>query len=243
MDADTNLEIRSLIYGTNTPGELPPGVVHVWQRSLSSLPSEVHACHELLSPDERERASRYRVERARSEFILTRAALRSLLAAYLKRTPQDLVFQATQYGKPFLHGSDLSFNVSHTDGLALLGFVRRRQIGVDVEKIRPEPEARKLAERFFSSAERRALQDFTGGELQAAFFRCWTRKEAYIKARGEGLSLPLDQFDVQVEAKAGWIDLATRPDPHEAGRWLLCDAQIIPGYTGALALSKDRDSH
>jgi 4'-phosphopantetheinyl transferase len=226
--------------------ELPVDTVQVWIRPLNMPPPLVQACYRLLSQEERERATRYRVERPRSDFIVTRGTLRSLLAGYLATTPESLPFQYSGYGKPLLdRPSDrrcgLRFNVSHTDGLALLAFVRGREIGVDVEKIKAAPDARKLAERFFSIRERTVLERLSGEELDAAFFRCWTRKEAYIKARGEGLSLPLHQFDVSVANSESPALLATRPDPSEAGRWILRDVPTSPGYAAALAVQTSVD--
>lgn len=227
--------------------ELPHGVVNVWVRSLHVPAFVERACYELLSAEEHERAGRYRVERPRKDFIVTRATLRSLAAAYLGTTPLDLSFRYSKYGKPMLDGpfdsrfNDLRFNVSHTEGLALIAFVRTHEIGIDVEKIRPQPDVRKLAERFFSLHEREALEKLSGDELQTAFFRCWTRKEAYVKARGEGLSLPLHQFDVSVAAHESQALLATRPDPSEASRWILRDLPTTPGYAAALAVSAAGD--
>jgi 4'-phosphopantetheinyl transferase len=233
--------------------ELPSDVVNVWARSLDVPASVEKACCELLSMEEHERAARYRVERPRKDFIVTRATLRSLAAAYLGTTPLQLSFRYSKYGKPILDGAfdlrsldlgfndlrfnDLRFNVSHTEGLALIAFVRTHEIGIDVERIRPQPDVRKLAERFFSLHERHSLERLSGDELQAAFFRCWTRKEAYVKARGEGLSLPLQQFDVSVAADESQALLATRPDPSEASRWILRDLPTGPGYEAALAVA------
>ncbi len=183
---------------------------------------------------------RYRIERPRSDYILTRGTLRFLLAQYLHLTPAEISFGYTQYGKPFLiPQSDLRFNVSHSHGLALMGFVRQREIGVDVEQVRAQDDAKKLAERFFSVREREQLRDFSGDELHAAFFRCWTRKEAYIKAKGEGLSLPLHQFDVSIEPDPQLALLATRPDRSEANRWAIFNVSAKSGYSAALAVEKE----
>jgi 4'-phosphopantetheinyl transferase len=239
MGLDINIESRDFCDAGSATPELSFDDVHVWRRSLAAQTAMIDAAYQLLSPEERERASRFRVERPRNDFILTRSALRFLLAGYLKRTPQELAFRLTQYGKPLLDGPfDLRFNVSHTEGLALLAFVRRREIGVDVERIRPEPDARKLAERFFSIHERDAMQHLRGETLQEAFFRCWSRKEAYIKARGEGLSLPLSQFDVSIEPNASRVFLQTRPDPAEASRWVIRDLAMSPEYAGAVAFAQ-----
>ena len=117
-----------------------------------------------------------------------------------------------------------------------MAFARDREIGIDVEKVDREVDAKKLSDRFFSVRERQCLKDLSGEELKSAFFRCWTRKEAYVKARGEGLSLPLDQFDVSVDKSCAL--LATRPDASEAARWTLRDLPMSPGYAAALAVSE-----
>lgn len=226
------------------PSELPRGDVRLWQRQLQASAAEVSACTQLLSTEERERALRFRVEHARNTFVLTRATLRCLLAQYLGSTPQEVCFRYECNGKPVFAGNcGLVFNVSHTEGLALLAFAKERAIGVDVEKVRSEIEVEMLAERFFSIRERKALQALAGDELRAAFFRCWTRKEAYIKAKGDGLSLPLHEFDVSIEASDCDALLATRPDPAEAGRWTLCDVSIGPGYAAAVAVTSDEGNH
>jgi 4'-phosphopantetheinyl transferase len=165
--------------------------------------------------------------------------LRSKLAQYLGGIPQDIRFRYAGHGKPTVEGeSGLSFNVSHTSRLALMAFVKQRAIGVDVENVGREIEAERLAERFFSEHERQALGRLEGDELQAAFFRCWTRKEAYIKAKGDGLSLPLHQFDVSIAEGDRDALLATRPDAAEAERWMICDIPLGTGYAAALAVAE-----
>jgi 4'-phosphopantetheinyl transferase len=223
------------------PSDLPPDVVHLWQRRLRASAAAFEACYQLLSVDEREKASRYRVERPRNEFVLTRGTLRFLISRYLRRsTPQGVLFRYTEYGKPFLDGpEDLRFNVSHTEDLALIAFVKKRDIGIDVERIRPQRDVKQVAERFFSARERQDLDRLSGDELHAAFFRCWTRKEAYIKAKGEGLSLPLHEFDVAIGPNQSQALLATRPDPLEADRWILRDVAVFPGYAAAVAVRED----
>lgn len=224
-------------WGPPAPGQLPESVVHIWRRKLLPGPEAMGRGREVLSGDERERASRFHVEHARNAFILTRSTLRVLLGVYLNQAPQSILFRLTQYGKPYLDEAfELHFNVSHTDGLALVAFARKRRLGVDVEKIRPQPDALKLARRFFSQREREQLESLSAAQLPAAFFRCWSRKEAYIKARGEGLSLPLNEFDVSADLNPSPILLATRPDPGEAQRWLLRDLPVPSGYAAAVAV-------
>jgi len=224
---------------TGRPSELHPGVVHLWQRRLDASAAEVNAYCRLLSSEEQERALRFRVERPRKEFVLTRGTLRTLLAQYLGITPQEVHFRYAVRGKPALEGeSGLCFNVSHTDGLALMAFVMRRTIGIDVENLVRGVDAQRLAERFFSERERQVLRPLRGDELQAAFFRCWTRKEAYIKAKGDGLSLALHEFDVSIAEQDRDALLATRPDPTEAARWTVCDVPMGTGYVAAVAVAE-----
>jgi len=223
---------------TGRPSELHPRVVHLWQRRLDASAEEVSAYYRLLSSQEQERALRFRVERPRTEFVLTRGTLRTLLAQYRGITPQEVQFRYEVRGKPALEDeSGLCFNVSHTNGLALMAFVMRRTIGIDVENLVRGVDAQRLAERFFSERERQALRPLRGDELQAAFFRCWTRKEAYIKAKGDGLSLALHEFDVSISEQDRDALLATRPDPTEAARWTVCDVPMGTGYVAAVAVA------
>jgi 4'-phosphopantetheinyl transferase len=240
MASKTPVEISEVrdVTDIDGPGELREAVVHLWERHLDATSTELSACHELLSTEEKERAQRFRVDRPRNVFVLTRGTLRRVLAHYLKREPEGIRFGYEAQGKPFLVGAgSLSFNVSHTDGLALIGIVRGRRIGVDVEKVNGDTEVRKLAERFFSGRERRDLTRLRGNALREAFFRVWTRKEAYIKATGEGLGLPLDQFDVSISAGDRDALRATRPDTLEAERWTISDVAIRSGYAAAVAVA------
>lgn len=241
MRSKTELAIDGIrdATGRDWPSDLPGGVVHLWERRLDATPAEVNACYELLSGAERERAQRFRIERPRIAFVLTRGTLRSLLAHYQGGEPQAVRFRYQDQGKPFLEDdNNLFFNVSHTDGLALLAFAKGRRLGVDVEKVKPDTEVEKLAERFFSERECRDLRELKGDELRAAFFRVWTRKEAYIKATGEGLSLPLDQFDVSIAAGDSNALRATRPDALEAERWVVSDVTVQTGYAAAVAVGE-----
>jgi 4'-phosphopantetheinyl transferase len=218
---------------------LPEEEIHIWFRLLGQKVPDAQMFYQCLSADERQRASRYRFDQHRNEFILTRATLRILLASYLEKSPESFTFSYSAQGKPSLASetTNLCFNVSHTEGLAALAFSRGRDIGVDVEKLRPDSDAQQLAERFFSPSERQFISRFSGHALDQAFFRCWTRKEAYIKAKGGGLSIPLDQFDVAIAEDQPAALLGTRPDPTEASRWKLYDLPVKPGYASALAFS------
>jgi 4'-phosphopantetheinyl transferase len=214
---------------------LGPDEVHVWSVDLDRLPEAVLG--EPLSADERERGRRFRFERDRRRFVTARGLLRRLLGRYLGLEPSRLRFGYGPRGKPFLAGEDeLRFNVSHSGGLALLAFAWDRELGVDVEEERPVEEAEAIARRYFSSWEERELRLLTEVERQAAFFRCWTRKEAFIKATGDGLSRSLDAFDVTLAPGEPARLLRVEGEPEAAFRFWLEDVSPAPGFAGALAV-------
>ena len=241
MTLDLHIEIHKWdgLAGEPAVPNIPAGVARVWHWPLDVSALEVADLKKVLSPDEMERAERYRFDQHRNEFILTRAVLRMVLASYTAQSPESLSFDYSAQGKPALKNGppDLRFNLSHTEGLAVLALVREREIGVDAEKICAQPDAQKLAKRFFSAREQLFLGKLSGDELQRAFFRCWTRKEAYIKAKGEGLSIPLHAFDVSLEEDQPAALVGTRPDPTEAGRWTLYDLSVGQGYAAALTVA------
>jgi len=213
--------------------------VHIWQGPLEGVAgTDLAQFNEILSESERERASRFRFEKHRNEFVVCRGRLRLHLANYLKISPKEIEIRYTEYGKPELAGmmAALQFNVSHSGGEATYAFTRGRRVGVDLEKMRDDVNVEELAARFFSAAETENLRELTPEERRDAFFRCWTRKEAYIKAIGEGLSHPLHQFDVSLQPGDLRALLRTRPDPAEASRWVLRDLPAGGGYAAAVAV-------
>jgi 4'-phosphopantetheinyl transferase len=158
--------------------------------------------------------------------------------------PAGVRFRFSEKGKPGIaepHANRLEFNVAHSGDVILLAFTRGRAVGVDVEQIRTDFTTDEVAERFFSSSERRSLRSLAPAVRYEAFFRCWTRKEAYIKATGDGLSLGLDQFDVSLLEEQPAKLLATRPDPLEADRWTMHHLNVKPGYAAALVCQRTVD--
>lgn len=227
----------------NSPSETPilsDDDVHVWRASLDPPASVVERLERTLATDERERAGRFRFSRHRSHFIAARGMLRAILGLYLEAEPAALYFQYGPRGKPGLAGDGddgtLRFNLSHSGELALYAVARGRELGIDVEQIRSDRSDESIARRFFSPSEVEALLALPEGERRDAFFRCWTRKEAYIKARGDGLSLALDQFDVSLAPGEPATLLRTRQDAADAARWSLRDLPAGPGYAAALAV-------
>lgn len=194
-----------------------------------------------LTADECQRAERYIFEKDRTHFVVARGLLRVLLGRYLRQDPQHLRFTYGPHGKPALAtdtgGVALRFNVSHSHGLALYAITCGREVGVDVERIRPAVAQEKIAERFFSPREVTVLRALPTLLQAPAFFACWTRKEAYIKAKGDGLSLPLDQFDVSLAPGEPAALLHTTRDPQEAACWALQDLAPAPGYRAAVAVA------
>lgn len=213
--------------------------VHVWRASLDLPPPRVRALLASLAHDERDRAERFHFQVHRDRFIAGRGLLRAILARYLGRTPDQLRFSYSPHGKPAVAANtgagDLRFNVSHSDGLALYAITRGREIGVDVECLRPDFVSEEIARRFFSPREVAAVQALPAVERHEAFFACWTRKEAYIKARGEGLSMPLERFDVSLAPGEPAALLSTLDEPAAAARWSLWALDPGPGYAAALA--------
>lgn len=209
--------------------------VHVWKVDLSATVPDVR----LLSRDEHERAARFHFERDRQHFKASRSALRIILGRYLNLPPESLEFAQTEYGKPFLtnlEAAGVLFNLSHSGEVALIAVAREREVGVDVEFMRADFATNEVAEHFFSMAEIYTLSGLEPHLRTQAFFSCWTRKEAYVKARGEGLSMPLDVFDVSLAPDVSAAMLNNRVDKSEPARWIFQDLHIAPDYAGALVV-------
>lgn len=223
------------------PGRLtlPDDEVHVWRVRLVRTPSQLESLRSLLAPDEVARAARFHFERDRASFIVARGMLRTILAAYLKLTPAQLRFSLSAYGKPALannNAPELRFNLSHSHELALYVVTHKREVGIDVEYIRADFAQGEIAEHFFSATEVAALRALPSDERTEGFFNCWTRKEAYIKARGEGLSFPLDRFDVSFTPGEQSTILNVHDASDETARWSLQGLTPETGYTAAIAV-------
>lgn len=210
--------------------------VHVWRASLEASISARDCCEATLSRDELDRASRFHFDRDRRRFIMARGVLRILLGDYLRTAPEALTFEYGSHGKPVLadaYRGAITFNVSHSGELAAYAFSTRGDLGIDIEAIRPMPDAEDIAARFFSSREVARLRALPPEARTAAFFRCWTRKEAYIKAVGDGLARPLDAFDVTF-APDEPARLTIEGEESETRRWTLEPLDAPDGYTAAL---------
>jgi 4'-phosphopantetheinyl transferase len=215
--------------------------VHLWWTCLDRTQPPIRSFLQLLASDERARAARFRFEEHRRVYVAVRGLLRVILSRYLQIEPARIELNYGPHGKPELADSigdhSLAFNVSHSEKLALFGIARRREIGVDVERIRADIEVRDLAKTFFSPEETAALLSLPEELWSEAFFACWTRKEAYLKARGDGLSVPLDQFTVTLAPNQPAALLHSWLGRDEPQRWSIRDVEPTPGYAGAIAVN------
>ena len=182
------------------PDNFDTPTIHVWNASLSVSPKDLDRYGNVLSADERERAARFHFDIHRCRFVAGRGILRRLLGHYTGKDPAEIEFLYGANRKPALRTSGLHFNLSHSEDRAVFAFTSIAPVGVDMECLRPVPGMMQIAERFFSPFEFDTISAFPDDQRNAAFLRCWTRKEAVIKSTGEGLACPLDGFEVSFEA-------------------------------------------
>jgi 4'-phosphopantetheinyl transferase len=230
---------------TTQTWEIPPAhlslgeqEVHVWRVPVDASAADLASLQAVLTAEEVAKARRFVFERDRTRSLVTHALLRILVGRYLQTSPSLLRFTANTYGKPALASPDLplQFNLSHSANLVLYAFAWRRHLGVDVEYMRSNIDYDELAEYCFSPFEQQALSGLSRDEKHVAFYNCWTRKEAYIKARGMGLSLPLNLFDVSLLPGEAAALLRSREDPAEVQRWSMRQLAPGAGYAGALVV-------
>jgi 4'-phosphopantetheinyl transferase len=210
--------------------------VHIW--TLRDCPVDISEYTSLLSHEELNRASRFRFTHLFDRFAADHGRLRLLLAAYLETSPREILFAENSHGKPRLlePACRLRFNMSHTDGLTMVALCLDAELGIDVEAVRDIADRESIAAMHFSQPENAALDAEPEHEKTAAFFRCWTRKEAFIKANGAGLSIPLDTFAVTLSSHEQAALLYCTWDARESSRWDLIHLDPAPGYIGALAI-------
>ncbi len=224
--------------GTNLT--LGQAEVHLWAAHLDQPEPVFQALMATLSPDEKDRAARFHFAENQRHYVVGRGVLRHVLAHYLNAAPEALYFVYNPQGKPALGGAwqadDLHFNVSHSRALAVYALIRGCEIGVDVEYLRPVDDLESLAAHCFSAAENTALAAVPSTARLEAFFNGWTRKEAFIKAVGEGLSHSLNSFDVSLAPGETARLQRISNDPTAAERWFLQAFVPAPNYTGALAV-------
>jgi 4'-phosphopantetheinyl transferase len=219
--------------------QLHQSEVHLWSVSFDTLSEKLGHFQSTLSADEKERADRFLKIEDRALYTITRGALRSLLGAYLAIEPREVEFAYNTLGKPSLVGmgaqAALNFSVSHSGAQALLGFARGRRIGVDLERVSADTDVLELAERYFSSNEFETLRSLTTEMQHEAFYCGWTRKEAYLKARGEGIFFGLERVEVSLVRGERAIIKKVSDDPNASENWILEHFLPAPNYIGAVA--------
>ena len=220
------------------PIPLNPGIVDLWQVSLDPPAADVAYLGGLLTADERERAERYKFDHLRRRFVVGRGMLRMLLSRLVRRPPEQLVFSYGPHGKPALvterGDAPIEFNVAHCEDVALFAFAVGRRLGVDVERARTFADMNDLANHYFAPEERRSLASVAVGQQEAAFYAGWTRKEAFIKATGEGLARELDSFAVTLAPQEPVRIVHVDGDTNAAQRWRLLAIALAPPFFGAV---------
>lgn len=239
MVRDADVPPVEPLWPPGNPGSPPaPGEVQVWLADLDRPPIPRQLLYPSLSPDERERAARFRFDVHRERFIAGRGLLRRILAPLLGVEPGEVAFRYGAKGKPFLARpeSGLAFNISHSANGALFALSGGRELGVDLEALRPLSDADALVERFFHAREREVYARVPGEERLSCFYCGWTRKEAYVKARGDGLSLPTTAFEVVLAPEGPARMLTFEAEPDEVERWSFAALEPARGFLGALAV-------
>jgi len=224
---------------------LTPAEIHLWLAFYDEITDErlLADYRTLLNPEEKEQQSRFYFARDRQRYLVTRALVRTVLSRYALIDPREWVFSTNAYGCPAIANAQvkeecLSFNISHTHSLIVLGVTRRRALGVDVENCRSREAAIEIADRFFAPAEVKALSGVPPHQQQYRFFEYWTFKESYIKARGMGLSLPLDKFSFHY-AHDRAVEIAIDPElADDAARWQFWQFQPRPEYLAAICAER-----
>lgn len=219
---------------------LEDGGVDVWKADLDRLEVHLSALSATLSAEEHDRCARLARLRDRDRFVARRGVLRALLGLYTGVPPGQLDFSCNRYGKPHLSGpaaeGGIHFSTSSSGGIALYAFSLGRELGVDIEQVRHEIEHEELAESFFCRREATMIRELPEELRVEAFFRCWTRKEAYVKARGEGLSLPFESFEVTVRPEDRAALINSQHYPRDLFRWKFHSLNVGPDFMVALAV-------
>jgi 4'-phosphopantetheinyl transferase len=214
--------------------------VHVRIASLERPQSEMKYFEKILAEDEINRANRFHFKKDRERFVAGRGILRMILSSYVSAPPGEIIFTYGSRGKPGLQPQlglpGIEFNLAHSSGMAIYAITEDRPVGVDIESFQPDFPVEEVARNFFSSAELAALQDLPKVLRMEAFFKCWTRKEAFIKALGDGLSCPLSDFDVSLTPGEPARLLNVRWGSDEA-HWSMEDIESLAGYAAAIVFS------
>jgi 4'-phosphopantetheinyl transferase len=217
--------------------------VHVWCTRVDASTAVVASMEASLSAPERIRAAKFLHNEAQSRYVFSRGLLRNILATYVGARPEDLTFWSNEFGKPFLDepfaSSGIYFNVSHSKNLVVIAVAFERQIGVDVEFVRSISDVDAIAHRCFTESELQLLNGESSSKI-SNFFRCWTRKEAFVKAIGKGLSVPLNSFTTSLPGGVTSGRLPPVPEQSPIKLWWITDLDVPPDYRSALVNEGDK---
>lgn len=218
--------------------DLKRGELHLWRVNLDRTRQEYPQLLAALDDKEKERAARFIAPVAKNNFMVARAVLRKLLAKYLKANASEIKFEQNRYGKLYIAGSRVQFNLSHSYGMAVFIFALDMAVGVDLELIRDNYEFMEIAQRFFSKNEYQQLSLLPTVQKRQAFFNCWARKEAFVKALGTGMFSALDRFAIEVfYSKVGKVELLWCADDCNRSSWCLESFNPSDNYVGAFAIN------
>jgi 4'-phosphopantetheinyl transferase len=215
--------------------------VHVWQVNLKTVRGTASEFTGTLSPDELERADKFKFPRDREHFILSHSQLRLILSKYCDCLPGEFSFRYNSCRKPSISNPEfekLKFNMSHSNDLMLVGLCNHNDIGIDVEKVREVDELENIADENFSAQEIKYIKD--ASDKTNTFFKIWTRKEAFIKAIGKGIHFPLKSFCVELKSPGSLEHLVILHHPSWRDQWRTSELIISDGYTASLAINSDR---
>ncbi|WOD43237.1 4'-phosphopantetheinyl transferase family protein [Hwangdonia lutea] len=219
------------------PKELIPKTIHIWVININDVIHKIDNLKHVINKAEKEKASNFHFKKDQNKYIMSRGALRVLSACYLNRNAKEIEFEYGEYGKPeYNFDSDLKFNISHSGDLIVLSFVKEFDIGVDIEKVKADFDIFEIAANFFSDLEIKTLKKVPKDKQVEYFYRCWTRKESFIKAKAMGLSFPLDSFSVCINSDKKTAVLETKWDINEKDTWSLFTFSPQPNYIGAVSI-------
>ena len=224
-------------YSSFQKTSLQTNEIHCYFANFNKISKKVENYKAMLSKEEIERADKFKFLIDKNRFIVSRGILRKLSGHYLNQDPREVGFKYGKYGKPMYRDiPNLNFNISHSGNMVVLGFVRDNEIGVDVEKIKTDFDVLEIAQNFFSTREVKSLLNIPIENQYRAFYRCWTRKESFIKAKGSGLSFPLHSFAVSLDSDEKAEFLETNWNLNEKNNWKLFSFVPSHNYVGALSV-------
>jgi 4'-phosphopantetheinyl transferase len=231
----------ALICSANGRLRIATRSVHLWAFELAASAACREQCRQTLCRVEAARAERFVDARNRGDFVVAHGVLRQLLGRYTGIAPRDLRFSSDANGKPALDtsgsdGSSVSFNMSHSHGRGLIAVSDGREVGIDLERIKPQVKTLAIARRYFADAERTAIEAAPAPLQAQIFFRYWVAKEALLKGQGIGLRFPIDEFEVQFDAHDARARVRTRAASRLSGDWTVQMLPVEPGWAAALAV-------